>query len=873
VGKPPDSLSPKTRIDRYELLCHVAEGGMGTVWVARQLGKHGFERLVAFKTVKPTALSDMSSGFDFRRMFLDEARIASRIEHPNVAQVLDVGEEGGLLFMVMELIDGESVAALVQAVQAANKPFPYAIAMRIAADVCAGLHAAHELRDKNGALLNVVHRDVSPQNVLVTRNGAAKVIDFGVAKARGRLSQATDYGSLKGKLRYMAPEQARSDEIDRRADVYSVGAMLYRLVAGRAPIEGPNEAATLNSLLSGERPVALPDKVPQKMRALIERALSYAPAERFGTANDMRLAIEDAISTHRLSASASEIAAFLESHLANRLDARREAIELALELADAAPQEQPALGVRPSSSPEYAATALGPPPVPARPAPKKPPPPAPAAPPPVPVAAAPAAPSKAAQIPHPAAPLDDASGPGFMNVQELLNKKGQGAPELEVPKQKPSQTPPPAKGPEPKIELAAPVRRPRPPPPKGPPRWRTPAIAASILFGVLAVAYLLLPAYVKSRAVAAAREMGFSLEVSRVGVTLSSVDLEGVTITSPELPSMQIKCKDVHVSSTFSPRLIQLREVDVTVTGSVADVEREVEAWRSRRAGGGRGAASGAKMSVSGSHVLWKRPFGDGYELEISDVSAEISPNGALGDEMKLDSRRIDFKTPRGRLGPWGLSVERDAKSTRMRLELDPIVPDGPVALLVSSAGIPTRLTVKVARAPLARLGIPPEAVGLTAPPEIELNGDGTLQAGRVDTSFTLALYGIKPGPSPALDLRLKTSIAGDTSKPLELKNAELMVGPFTAKATGTLTPNADGGWRADVTWRADPVSCEVLAKRTAQGATALGLQVAQAFGIARLVGTANASGFISFDTRSPEKAAFTMTGNDTCGLAIFPEK
>ena len=238
-------LAPGYRLDRYELLCPLGYGGMASVWVARLLGKHGFEKLVAIKTILPKYARDPS----FQEMFLDEARIAARIQHVNVAQILDLGDQHGVLFLAMEWVDGDALSKLANAAEGRGVAFPPGIAMRILVDVCAGLHAAHELRDRGGAPLEIVHRDISPHNILVGVQGTAKVIDFGIAKARDRSAGDTRTGSFKGKVKYMAPEQAILPKTtDRRADVWAVGAVLYSLLAKRSPYEGDNDMATLMQL-------------------------------------------------------------------------------------------------------------------------------------------------------------------------------------------------------------------------------------------------------------------------------------------------------------------------------------------------------------------------------------------------------------------------------------------------------------------------------------------------------------------------------------------------------------------------------------------------------------------------------------------------
>src|SRR5258708_1447784 len=163
------------RLDRYELLCPIATGGMATVWLARLRGKRGFEKLFAVKTIRTELVEDPR----FQEMFLDEARIASGIQHPNVAQILDLGEQRDVLFIVMEWVDGDSLAKIRRLVTKIGGRVPVGLALRILADACAGLHAAHELRDDHGEPLGIVHRDVSPQNILVSAGGAVKVIDFG----------------------------------------------------------------------------------------------------------------------------------------------------------------------------------------------------------------------------------------------------------------------------------------------------------------------------------------------------------------------------------------------------------------------------------------------------------------------------------------------------------------------------------------------------------------------------------------------------------------------------------------------------------------------------------------------------------------------
>jgi serine/threonine-protein kinase len=327
----PAQLQPGYRLDRYELLCPLAYGGMASVWLARFGGRLGFERLVVVKMILPQFSQDPR----FQEMFLDEARIASRIEHTNVARILDVGEHDGNYFIVMEWVDGDSLSKILRAAEQRKQRVPAGIALRIVADAAAGLHAAHELKDRDGHSLGVVHRDVSPQNILISNNGATMLIDFGVAKARDRVSQDTSAGQLKGKIRYMAPEQALGKFMDRRADVWALGTIVYELFTGNAPYEGVNEVASLHKLTSGQPPAPLPPTVPPPVRAVILRALGYEPEQRFGSTLELALALESAMVEIGDPTSITAVAAYTAHLLADRKSARKRAVDSALQSARA----------------------------------------------------------------------------------------------------------------------------------------------------------------------------------------------------------------------------------------------------------------------------------------------------------------------------------------------------------------------------------------------------------------------------------------------------------------------------------------------------------------------------------------------------------
>ena len=312
-------------VGRYALYNAIAAGGMATVHLGRLLGPVGFSRTVAIKRLHAQFASDP----EFVSMFLDEARLAARIRHPNVVPTLDVVATGGELFLVMEYVPGESIARLARTLRENQQMLPTRILSAIMAGVLHGLHAAHEAKDERGQPLGIVHRDMSPQNVLVGTDGVARVLDFGVAKAAGRM-QTTREGQIKGKLSYMPPEQLRGAQVGRQSDIYAAGVMLWELVTGQRLFAGDNEGAIVARILDGN--IEAPSKILMQglsphltisdshIRSLetldstILRALAMDPEDRFKTAREMAVEIERKL----VPATGSEVADWVE-HIASEV--------------------------------------------------------------------------------------------------------------------------------------------------------------------------------------------------------------------------------------------------------------------------------------------------------------------------------------------------------------------------------------------------------------------------------------------------------------------------------------------------------------------------------------------------------------------------
>lgn len=277
---------------------------MATVHLGRMFGPVGFTRTVAIKRLHPTYSKDPT----FTTMFLDEARLATRIHHPNVVTTLDVVVERGELFLVMEHVLGESLAGLLRAATAHGGRLPTRIAAAIVIGALHGLHAAHEAKSEEGAPLGLVHRDVSPQNILISADGIPCVLDFGVAKAAGRLHTTRD-GEVRGKLAYMAPEQILLGEVDRRADVFAAGVVLWEVLTCQRLFASTNPGHTLNGVLHRDVPAPstiVPD-LPPAIDAVVLRALQRNVELRFQTARGMAVALEEAASF----ASAREIGEYV----------------------------------------------------------------------------------------------------------------------------------------------------------------------------------------------------------------------------------------------------------------------------------------------------------------------------------------------------------------------------------------------------------------------------------------------------------------------------------------------------------------------------------------------------------------------------------
>ncbi len=323
---------------RYQLLKKLATGGMAQIYLARQLGPEGFEKLLVVKRILP----HLAENEDFITMFLDEARIAARLNHPNIVQIFDLGAQDDSYFIAMEFIHGEDVRRVWKHSEKMGRPIPLALICRIIIEASAGLDYAHKKPDASGRPLNIVHRDISPQNILVSFEGGVKVVDFGIAKAADQAT-VTKSGVLKGKYSYMSPEQAAGQSIDCRTDIFALGVVLYELLTGTRLFKRGTDIQTLNAVTECklQPPSAVNDRVPADLDVIVMRALTKDRADRFPEARQLGAALENWLLTNGLPSGSAALAEFMQDIYAERLEREREEGRLLVETAEHSRGEEP----------------------------------------------------------------------------------------------------------------------------------------------------------------------------------------------------------------------------------------------------------------------------------------------------------------------------------------------------------------------------------------------------------------------------------------------------------------------------------------------------------------------------------------------------
>ncbi len=915
-GTPMATLRAGEKIGKYELLHPIGEGGMGEVWVGRLRSLGGFESYVAVKVIHGRFGQEKR----FRDMFLDEARVSALISHPNVVSTQDLAVSGEMLYQVMEYVDGDSLASLQSDMAERGERMPLPVALRIAAEVCSGLHAAHELALPDGRHACIVHRDVSPQNVLLGANGAVKLIDFGVALMQGRLAEDSQ-GSLKGKLRYMPPEQAKGEKVDRRADIYAIGAVLYEMVAGRLPFDDRTEALYFRSLIQGDPPEPLPEDVPAEVRAVVSKAMAVDPQDRFATADQMA---EELFSILRKRP--ANIASFVEIHLSPRAHRRREVVRGS---AGKGGETDPSVPVNPVTEADHAVGPSGL----VRTAP--------------PTSIEPASSATPAHIGPDllrevslsvASPSDGAFGDtallgsgAAMSRSHGLTRESQGlggfpeVPSLDLdrPGKKSAAMPAaPATGalskgvsPEaasvsvarPVIASASSVRVPAQPPAKtttlmdptprrvqsvtgthergsllggdfasrrsdqeaaakgGRAVRRALAVVGTVALLVVAVVFSL-PILAKRKIILAASERGLELEIARVEVGLSGVDLFDVHAKGPGLPLKAATLTSVKIATNGK---VTVRGAEVAVEGPMADLPAALA-----KLSAGKGSF---ELDVTEAHVTWTLPLGHDSAFEAKDLRLAFSREEGADGIANVTAYAPDLvvSTARGNAGPFTLNIDESEGRKRVRIVFEARKADGPNVFFIFGGGSsPTHVTLRVPKTKLSALHVPPAYLGLGAgaDPELDVLAVVTIEPdGRLKGDGKASISGITiAGSRTKTPLDLEFAIFAEPNKPFEVTKGVASYGPITADFGGLVGRDPVAG---DLRFVSKALPCSYFVGAEAKKSLGVvGALAVELFGRAiRVTGAVNVRGTYSFALADLAAARLKLDVRDTCGVVLFP--
>jgi serine/threonine-protein kinase len=348
---------PTLSLDKYRIIAELGQGGMAHVYLAVTTQNTMFSKLVVIKQMKEHLVNDA----EFMTMFVDEARIAARLNHPNLVQTLEVGESGGQHFLTMEYLDGQPLHRILAR---AKETFPSRLYLSVLVDVLEGMHYAHELKDFDGAPLDIVHRDVTPQNIFVVYEGQVKIVDFGIAKAAGRASE-TRHGVIKGKVTYMAPEQALGQMVDRRVDVFAIGVMAFEAAVGRRMWKGVKDEDIIRSLIKGRipGPKDFDENVDDELDRIVRKALAHNADDRYATAADFQTELAAYLHSKGPRPTARELGGFISELFADKRKLTSKIIEQQLaklkrasilSVAQLPQATEPVSGAEPSSSPDVA---------------------------------------------------------------------------------------------------------------------------------------------------------------------------------------------------------------------------------------------------------------------------------------------------------------------------------------------------------------------------------------------------------------------------------------------------------------------------------------------------------------------------------------
>jgi serine/threonine-protein kinase len=862
--------SPRN-LGRYRLYGELAAGGMATVHLGRQIGSGGFSKMVAIKRLHP----QFGKLDEFVEMFLAEARLAARIRHPNVVQPLDVLRVEDEVFLVMEYVEGDSLSRLMKATVVRQEKVPLPIAVAILSGILRGLHAAHEAKSDKGEPLEIIHRDVSPQNVLVGVDGGPRVIDFGIAKAADSV-QVTREGELKGKLAYIAPEILSGKRGTRRADIYAAAVVLWEVLTAQRLFDADYQSAIVANIL--HRPVDPPsdfiENLPPAIDKVVMKGLERDPSDRYATAREMAVALEEALPAASPAVVGEWVERMASISLKNRGD-RVAQIEAHSSLEDSSEQAEEVLSEFMTISSEELPAAVpssgqrpvaGPPgPAPSRNRTQ----PLPITVPPPPNRTLPAVGASAPLPPPPRSPT-------LAGVAPPPPSRSPSIPGLPPPPSRapsiPGLPPPPSRAPSlpgPTISVGEGEQQ--------APAWPVPGIAPApagtvlhvgpkhrssgggivifILVAALFVAtvYIGLPEFLKRSYSSVAAREGVSLSIDSVEVSFRRVRLVGVGATMADLPGFTAHAKAVEIwfSYQLDPTEVAAHDVLLSIDGTASAVEDTLR--RARLAHDFAAIREGTlrQVNIDTGHLVWSRALGEGTQLEAENVTLGAERNGhdALGNDLTFTSSLVTASTAWGKLGPWSASGQVDHGLTKATLTLDPSGASKAAATFVIDKGTVTTFDFTLPRSNVGLLGVAPAVASRRPEEAFFAEGEAhyaVRSASRIEASVRLSLSGARMGGALApADAQLEAHVDGDPARPIDVTKGLLVYGPFRGAVGGTVTVG-DPFVRADVGFRTGTNRCP-------NGSDA------------------SLAGGLAFDTRTLGDAHLLLAPSGRCALKILP--
>lgn len=650
-------------IGRYTLHGEIASGGMASVHFGKLTGKGGFERAVAIKRLHPHLVKDP----EFRAVILDEARLAARVRHPNVVQPLDVIDSDGEVLLVMEYVHGESLSRLIRKARDRGEPVPLPICATIMSNVLHGLHSAHEAKDDRGNPLGIVHRDVSPQNVIVGTEGIARVIDFGIAKARTS-AESTQEGQVKGKVPYLAPEQIAAQPATKQTDIYAASVMFWELIVGRRLFTADQDQIIIALIAQGnvEPPSTFVEGVPIALDDLILRGLARDPMDRFSSAREMALLLESILPL----APPSTVGDWVEDLARDSL--KKRAAQLSdVEQLPPSPDTLRALeNLSKSSSTPSLVSAI---------------------------------PTSSGAIPLPSTTPPPRASQARVNSAPpvRLPKAGELAkPQIQIPNIEWRPTPADAQA---KLSDDAVL------PPAKPRTSGTLVFLAIVLLAVAGFAYAL-PALVIRSYVRSAALQGIHLSIERVDVSAHEFIFYGVKAEIPDLPGIQFEGKSVHVAlKEFAPEEVFLREPTLTVQGAYSDLRIEATKWAATH----RQALSLPEtlhdVRIESGRAVWGDVFGAGTTLSTDQIAftAAKEGEGAFGDTFRLELQMLKLQSGTATFGPYRALLDGSVDHVTTTLRLNPGKGTDASLRFVYSYDGAHSLQSMFARVPVNELGLP----------------------------------------------------------------------------------------------------------------------------------------------------------------------